>query len=316
MSEASPAEMKPEEPRGLITKLGAALPIGLTAIATVFAGMSTGELQKAMYWKSQAAQDQAKATNQWTLFGFKRSRALEMETAAARSRADSGYLRFQFLPGGDGSTGVTGDAAKWLNGEGPPRTELPPPEYANLAQLVKDIKDRKPEHDLQALAGKIPVEVINKAIDDAENFIEKTTNKEWDDVVKTAKILARKVIDESARNKTDEPVDAAKKARADAVQGMVFAMEDRRYRGEGALNNALGYLYEARVKFSSAESDKHRKKSEHFFYAMLVAQIGAVISSLALARKTGSLLWLFAGLAGALAIGFGAVVLLDKLPGE
>ena len=36
MSNAPPGETKPEEPKGLIAKLGAALPIGLTAIATVF----------------------------------------------------------------------------------------------------------------------------------------------------------------------------------------------------------------------------------------------------------------------------------------
>ena len=91
MSNAPPGETKPEEPKGLIAKLGAALPIGLTAIATVFAGMSTGELQKAMYWKSQAAQDQSKATNQWTLAGFKVDRSLIMQTTAAQMAATAGH---------------------------------------------------------------------------------------------------------------------------------------------------------------------------------------------------------------------------------
>src|SRR5690242_6950540 len=93
MSDASPAETAPpaDEPKSLLDKLGAALPVGLTALATVFAGMSTGALQQAMYWKSQAAQDQSRATNQWTLAGFKRDRALIMEAAAAQLRAASGY---------------------------------------------------------------------------------------------------------------------------------------------------------------------------------------------------------------------------------
>ncbi len=41
-----------DEPRSLFDKLGAGLPIALTALSTVFAGMSTGELSRAMYWRS------------------------------------------------------------------------------------------------------------------------------------------------------------------------------------------------------------------------------------------------------------------------
>src|SRR3954463_14742912 len=85
-----------DEPKSLLDKLGAALPVGLTALATVFAGLSTGALQQAMYWKSQSAQDQAKATNQWTLAGFKRDRALVMQTTAAQLRAMSGYSLASF----------------------------------------------------------------------------------------------------------------------------------------------------------------------------------------------------------------------------
>src|SRR5437588_11299630 len=80
-----------EEPQGLLDKLGAALPIALTAIATAFAGMSTSELQQAMFWRSAAAQDQAKATSQWTLAGFKRDRSLIMQSTATTLRAQAGY---------------------------------------------------------------------------------------------------------------------------------------------------------------------------------------------------------------------------------
>lgn len=309
MSSSPATGAKPEEPKGLLEKIGAALPIGLTALATVFAGMSTGALQQAMYWKSQAAQDQSKSANQWGLFGFKRSRALEMEVAAARSRSDSGYLLFQFRTETEASAGLQ-EAARWLNGDGPPRTEVPPPDDENLARLVKDIRDRRPEAELLALAARIPIEKISKTIDDAENFIHETTEKKWDEIVKTAKVMAKKPIDDAARPTADVPIDAAKKARADAAQAMVFAMEDRRYRGEGALNNALGFLYEARVKFASAESEKHRNKSQQFFLAMLTAQIAATISALALAKKTKSVLWFFASLIGLASLGIGAYVFL------
>lgn len=295
-------DTKPEEPKGLIDKIGPAMAVGLTALAALFGSMSASQLQQAMYWKSQAAQDQSKAANQWSLFGFKRSRALEMEAAAARGRSESGFLRFVF----NGSD----EAVKWLNGDGPPRTELPPPENKDLVQLVADIRARKPEADLLALASRIPASQLNKAIDDAENFIFETTEVQWDGVVKAAKKQSQKVIDEAARSKPEEPLDAIRKARADAAQALVFAMEDRRYRGEGALNNALGYLYEARVKFSTATSDTYRKKSEVLGYAMLVAQIGAVAASLALARKRGFSLWLVAAVIGLISLGFGGYALI------
>lgn len=300
-----------DQPKSILDKLGAALPIALTALATVFAGLSTGELQKAMYWKSQAAQDQAKATNQWTLAGFKRSRALEMESAAAALRQASGYLRFKYGTAGEGATGLQPQAAEWLNGGGPPRVDLPPPSDDNLAQLIRDIRERKPEADLLALAARIPIKTINAAIDAGEEFVERTTTQEWDEVVGTAKAMVRKVVDEASRTNPADAIDPAKQSVASAAQALAFSMEDRRYRGEAGLNFALGYLYEARVKATSAESDKHRKKSENFFFAMLGCQIGATVAALALARKRGSMLWLLAGLAGLVAIVYGAFVFLD-----
>ena len=123
MSDATPAETKPEPSKSLIEKIGAALPIGLTAIATIFAGMSTGALQKAMYWKSQAAQDQSKATNQWTLAGFKVDRSLIMQTTAAQMAAFAGNPANPFVATSALPAEATPEqrATEWLAGKGPPR---------------------------------------------------------------------------------------------------------------------------------------------------------------------------------------------------
>lgn len=305
MSDAPPAntnEPKVEEKKSLLQKVGPAFAVAMTALAASFGSMAAAQLQQAMYWKSQAAQDQSKSANQWSLFGFKRSRALAMENAAGSARSDAGYLVLQFPDDG-------GEAAKWLNGDGPGRVELPKSANENLVKLIEGIRARKPESELLALASAIPVADINKAIDDAERFVHETTEVKWDPVVKAAKKLAQKETDAARRTSPDQPLDAVKKARADAAQAHVFAMEDRRYRGEGHLNNELGYLYETRVKFSTAESDSHRKKSELLGYAMLVAQIGAVAASLALARK-GGLMWIFVAVIGIAALGFGGYAFL------
>jgi hypothetical protein len=67
------------------------------------------------------------------------------------------------------------------------------------------------------------------------------------------------------------------------------------------------------VKVSSAESEKHQRKSKNFFYAMLAAQVGATVSALALARKRRSVLWAVAGGTGVVALAIGAYVYLADL---
>ena len=94
------------------------------------------------------------------------------------------------------------------------------------------------------------------------------------------------------------------------LHSALLLVSDTRYRAESTLNFWVGYLYEVRVAASTAESDRHRHRSENFFYAMLAAQLGAVVSSLALARRHKSALWLVAGLAGLVAVGFGGYVYL------
>ena len=147
------------------------------------------------------------------------------------------------------------------------------------------------------MAAKIPLAAINKAIDAGESAVEHITDKDWDPVVSAARDLVR--------------AKAKDKAAGVAAQVALFEMEQRRYRSEATLNQEVGFLYEARVKATTAESDKHRRKSEQFFYAMLAAQIGVTISALALAKKTGSALWAFAGLVGLVSLGIGAYVFLE-----
>ena len=89
-----------------------------------------------------------------------------------------------------------------------------------------------------------------------------------------------------------------------------YEVDARRYKAEATANQWVGFLLEVRVKTSTAESDRHRQRSENFFLAMLAAQVGGVGSSLALARKKRSVLWLVAGLAGLVAVAFGAFVYL------
>ncbi len=317
MADDSPTtEPRPEERKGLIEKIGPALPIGLTALAAVFGSMSAGALQQAMYWKSQAAQDQSKSTNQWTLAGFKRDRALIMESSCRTLRAMAKYATATFpkpedlppikVPKDDPNPEATKkkledarqQALSWLvKRDGPPRVSPLEITDENIKALRQGLADRKPEAELLALAAKIDQNVINKAIDDAEDFTART-DKEWDATVKAAAELA------SAVDKKPDP-DATT-----ARQAVGYDLEERRYRAESRLNQGIGFLYDIRVKVSTAESDRHRKKSATLSYAMLIAQIGAVASSLALAKRGAGVIWVLAASIGVVAIMFGGSALL------
>ena len=308
-----PNAEKPEEPKSLLEKAGATLPVALTALAAVFGSMSNGALQEAMYWKSQAAQDQAKATNQWSLAGFKRDRALIMQATAAQLRAAAGYApaKFDAQPK-DASGPEVQKALAWLTerGEkgGPPPVKLPEPDDEKIKELRAGIARREPERELLKKAGLVSIEKITKAIDDAEQYTERT-DEEWAPVVDAAGswVRAQLVVPAGA------PDADKKRANATAVQATGFELEQRRYRAESRLNQGIGFLYEVRVKVSTAESDKHRRKSDALSIAMLVAQIGAVAASLALARKQKSALWLFAGLIGLVSVGVGGYALIPTV---
>lgn len=281
-----------EAPKSLFDKVGTALPIALTALATAFAGMSTSELQRAMFWRSYAAQDQAKATSQWTLAGFKRDRALICQTAAAQLRASASHPANPFTE--KSASPADPLAVAWLAGNGPPVAKLPEVADENLRNLLSDIQSRKPERELLRQGATIPASVVNDAIEAGERAIE-ALDKEWDPTLKSAAAMAA----------------SANREKASAAQAAGFELEQRRYRIESNLNQGVGFLYEARVKVSSAESERHQRKSENFFYAMLAAQIGATISALALARRQRSLLWAVAGGTGVIALVIGAYVYLS-----
>jgi hypothetical protein len=312
---ANPDEPKSDEPQSLFDKLGASLPIALTALATAFASMSNGALNLAMYWKSQAAQDQSRAANQWTLAGFKRDRALVMQAAAAQLRATSGYAAAPFdkaVPPPKDATEVSTRkhaenqnlAHAWLTDRSnPPAVKLPELDE-EIQSLRSAIKSRAPEHDILKQASHTNMAKISKAIDDAEKANEQI-DEEWTAVLRMAAELVRA--------QAASPGDAKAAISATAAQAAGFELEERRYRAESRANQEISYLYEIRTKASTAESDKYRRKSDYLSYAMFVAQIGAVASSLALARKRKSLLWLLASLVGIAAIAVGGYALVPNL---
>lgn len=281
MPDAPPAEEK----KSLFDKLGAGLPVGLTALATILAGLSTGELNRAMLWRSNAAQDQAKANGQWSLAGFKRDRALICDTTADTLRAAENYREPAAIPKSQDPAGVK-RIGEWMRAGGDPPSDDPA-----VRAVLKAVRDLQPEPDVLKLARSVDELKLQAEIAAA--------------VKQEAEIEVQyKVESDAAR----AAVNSASKGERGGTTAARYEVDGRRYRAEAAANQWVGYLLEVRVKHSTEESDRHRQRSENFFFAMLAAQVGGVGSSLALARKRRSVLWLVAGIAGLVAAGFGAFV--------
>ena len=82
------------------------------------------------------------------------------------------------------------------------------------------------------------------------------------------------------------------------------------YDNQARLNQVIGYLYELQVRKSNASAERHHQRSGRFFYGMLAAQMGVVISTFAIAARQKNLLWSLAAAAGLLAVSFSAWVFL------
>lgn len=83
-----------------------------------------------------------------------------------------------------------------------------------------------------------------------------------------------------------------------------------RYNHEAQLNAAVARLYELQVRKANIKAQRHHTRSQRFFFGMLAAQMGVIISTLAMAAKKRNLLWGLAAGAGLVAIVFAVYVYL------
>src|SRR5439155_15953570 len=80
-----------DAPKSATTKALGAVPVALTVLATILAGLSSSEMTRSMYYRSLAAQYQSKAGSQWAFFQAKRMRGTTLEASVdlVRTLADA-----------------------------------------------------------------------------------------------------------------------------------------------------------------------------------------------------------------------------------
>jgi hypothetical protein len=204
----------------------------------------------------------------------------------------------------------------------------------------------RPEREIALLVYPIDEDKLRQAVEAAEARAKavETEGKEVEDALKPldelvdqferrAYSLHRAVIDLEAalREESDRAGDDLRKAVAEvvrtdgAMQRNLGPLRDykaarkdftaRRYDREARFNQQVAGPYELRVYKNGAVSDRYRERSVGFFYAMLMAQGGAAVGSLAMASRRKGALWFLAFVAGLAAALYSAYVgLSDYIP--
>jgi len=315
------------------------LPIVLTILATAFAGMSSSEMTQAMYYRSLASQHQSKAGDQWAFFQAKRIRgtSLEMTSELLQAQGSVGIfdetslnqllakLEVQLKDNASGLKQIADAREQLAKLAADPSAAknltmflagtLPTAEAATVADanvretldaIVQAIARHKPDDETTALLRKLRPEQIDEAIRIAEQNTD-TFDQATDPLAKSIDRWRAifKLLNQAGRALPDEsPMSGVERAFRIAV----LDFDAKRYRQESNFNRRTAELYEVRVRRSGIESDRHRERSKMFFYSMLVAQVGVTIASLALARTQRKSLWLFAALAGMIAVALSTYV--------
>ena len=295
-----PEDLKAELPQSKWGKILSATPVVMTVVATMLAALSSSEMTKAQYDRSLAAQQQSKAGDQWSFFQAKKlrgafqSNTLDMMASTADVRPLDPAALQQAL------VGISLDPATlaMIVGSGLPKTGSAPTVDASVQAALNALEASRPDFEVDELLVKVDNAVLETTLREARahvlamDAVTKPTSDAIEDIEK--KLLLSAAAPALRRNFT-----AAR-----------MSYHTRRYDAEARVNQTIGTLYELQVRKSNLSADRHHRRSGKFFYGMLAAQTGVVISTLAIAARRRSLLWSLAAGAGAAAIAFALYVYL------
>ena len=294
MSIQIPERLKSDLPQTVWGKILLATPVVMTVIATLLAGLASSEMTTAQYDRALAAQMQSKAGDQWSFFQAKRLRGALQRSTLDLLGATTGVGAFDpadlsSLPDLQPllASAVGQQALGHLRDGTVPAAAAAVPE-ASVRAVLDAIEAGQAETEIAALLGRT---------NDANLQAEVHRAREQADALDAATGPVTKVIDQIDARLAREP----KTARLDFTAARLrFAAQ--RYEGEARSNQAIGSLYELQVRKSNLSAERHHARSQRFFYGMLAAQAGVIISTFAMAARQRSLLWLFAAAAGLLAV--------------
>jgi hypothetical protein len=291
----------PEIPHGLKAdvakspwgKILLATPVVMSVVATLLAGLASSEMTRAQYDRSLAAQLQSKAGDQWGYFQAKKLRAAMQESTLDLLQASAPIHPLDpRLVERYGE--LDSKALVALQ-----KSELPEIPAAALAPTVKAAVDAvesgQPEADIAVRLSAVKNEAVADALKAA-----KADSARFDAALGPINEAVQR-LDKTVA--ADGPPGLARDYMAARLR---FAAA--RYEAEARHNQTIANLLELQIRKAVLSADRHRWRSERFFYGMLAAQVAVVVSTLSLAAQKRSVLWGLAAAAGLAAIAFAAYV--------
>ena len=289
-------------------KILGATPVVMTVVATLLAGLASSEMTRAQYDRSLAAQLQSKAGDQWSFFQAKKLRgALQRSTIdMIGSTAEVHPLEQAALlpplastPAGAALDSAAGqEALAALTGAGLPKTDPAPKVEPDIQAALAALDDSRPDAEIVGLLARVQDNALENTLRGAQ---------------------ARALAFDAVIQPVGQVVDLVEKQLAGPAAGSSLRRDfvaarlgytALRYDAEARLNQNIANLYELQVRRGNLSAERHHRRSQEFFYGMLAAQMGVIISTLAIAARKRNLLWSLAAAAGAAAISFAIYVYL------
>ncbi|HVU08101.1 MAG TPA: hypothetical protein VHG89_06120 [Verrucomicrobiae bacterium] len=286
-----PESLKAELPQNKWGKILAATPVVMAVVATMLAGLASGEMTKAQYDRSFAAQLQSKAGDQWSYYQAKKLRGAEARNTLdlLAATAEIHPLDATVLANTDAAT-----IAAFTRGEIP---KIAPAKFSDNVQAALDaLENSAPEPEIATKLANVKDAELTAALNDA-----KQAATDFDNATKSINKNSDKFDDALMCGDKDVFRDfSAARLRYTAA----------RYDAESKLNSTIAGLYELQVRKSNLSAEKHHARSGKFFYGMLAAQLAVIISTFAIAARKRNFLWSVAAAAGLAAVSFSVYVYL------
>lgn len=224
------------------------------------------------------------ASSEMTKAQYERAYAAQLQSRAGdqwaffqakRLRGEMQRNTLDVIAAQSGAAATTGEDAP----DAPPAPEMAP----EVAEALKAVREDAPAEVLSPLLFKLKPDVLASAQKAAKEHA-----------------AAYDALTAPLQEKIEASGSAAARLRFNAT----------RYDREAQLNAGIARLYELQVRKANVKAERHHLRSQRFFFGMLGAQMGVIISTLAMAAKKRNLLWSLAAGAGLIAIVFAIYVYL------
>jgi Domain of unknown function (DUF4337) len=328
-----PDQLKADMPPNTWGKMLSVTPVVMAVVATLLAGLASSEMTRAQYDRALAAQQQSKAGDQWSFFQAKRLQgalqrnALDLlqstvelhplspvalkdaaeQLPAQPDQAEAAKVRTEMLAVLDSPAGQ--QALGFLQRGEVPQAGAAPALDPNVKAALDAVENLTPDAEMVTLLARVSLKTLDEALlaaRDLAQAFDTTTKPVSQSIDQLENLLARQAA--SLQAKPAVPGSGASLTRDFTAARLRYAA--LRYEIEARLNQAIATFYELQVRKSNVSAERHHNRSQRFFFGMLAAQLGVIVSTLAMAARQRNLLWSIAAAAGLLAIAFAIYVYL------